>query len=271
MYVEIDQLSMFVDDHSATDHQTILFLHGFPFDHSMWRNQLEFLGTEYRCIAPDLRGHGGTRDVGQPRAAQDVSIDLMADDMIALLNQIHPSTRKITVCGLSMGGYIALALWRKIPQRIERLILADTKATPDSPEARTRRQAQAEKVKASGAESISGGMLESLLIEEHRTGATGMEVRRMIESTSVPGIVNALHALAERPDSTDTLGTILAPTLVVVGEEDKLTPVSDAQYMVERLPHAAPLVVIPHAGHLSPLENPDAFNLALSDFLQLKA
>jgi pimeloyl-ACP methyl ester carboxylesterase len=98
-----------------------------------------------------------------------------------------------------------------------------------------------------------------------------MEVRRMIESTSVQGVVNSLHALAERPDSTDTLNTISIPTLVVVGDEDKLTPPSDAQYMIDRLHHAAPLVVIPHAGHLSPLENPDAFNLALSDFLHLKA
>lgn len=271
MFVEVDQLNMFVDDRSATDDQTIVFLHGFPFDHSMWRNQLQFFGTEYRCIAPDLRGHGGTRDIGQPRAAQDVTIDLMADDVIALLDRIHPSKRKITVCGLSMGGYIAFALWRKIPHRIDHLILADTKATPDTPDARTRRQAQAEKVKASGPQSISGGMLESLMIEANRTGIIGMEVRRMIESTSVPGIVNALHALAERPDATNTLGTISVPTLVIVGEEDKLSPVSEAQYMLERLHHAAPLVVIPRAGHLSPLENPDAFNLAVSYFLNLKA
>src|SRR5450759_3745455 len=99
----------------------MLLLHGFPFDHSMWRNQLQFFGSEFHCIAPDLRGQGGTRDIGQPRATQDVTIDLLADDMIALLDQIHPRTPKITVCGLSMGGYIALALWRKIPQRIDHL------------------------------------------------------------------------------------------------------------------------------------------------------
>ena len=114
-------------------------------------------------------------------------------------------------------------------------------------------------------------MLGTLLIEENRTGIIGMDVRRMIESTSVPGIVNALHALAERPDSTDTLSSIGIPTLVVVGAEDRLTPVSDAEYMICRLQNAAPLAVIPHAGHLSPLENPDAFNLALSNFLHLKA
>jgi pimeloyl-ACP methyl ester carboxylesterase len=263
---------MFVDDRSASDTQTILFLHGFPFDHSMWHHQLQFFGIEYRCIAPDLRGHGGTRNVAQPpRAANDVTIDLMADDCIALLNQIHPREHKITVCGLSMGGYIALALWRKIPHRIGHLILADTKATPDTPEARARRQAQAKQVQASGPQSISDGMLDALMTAEHRNGIIGMEVRRMIESTQVSGIVNALHALAERPDSTATLAAIKVPTLVVVGAEDKLSPLSDAQYMIDRLPHAAPLVVIPNAGHMSPLENPDAFNLAMSDFLHLKA
>ena len=275
MFVEVNHVSMFVEERSESDSQIILFLHGFPFDHSMWRYQLGFFETEFRCIAPDLRGHGGTveigQPIGQPPAKQDVTIDLLADDVIALLDKLHLGQHKITVCGLSMGGYIAFALWRKIPHRIERLILADTKATPDSPEARARRGAQADKVKASGPQSISAGMLETLLTTENRTNVVGMEVRRMIESTQAQGIVNTLHALANRPDSTDTLATINVPTLVVVGAEDKLTPVSDAEYMQERLPHPAPLAIISRAGHLSPLENPNAFNLVLSDFLRLKA
>jgi 3-oxoadipate enol-lactonase len=268
MFAEINGLRMFYEDRSASDFDTILFLHGFPFDHSMWRNQLDLLDTEYRCLAPDLRGHGGTLETGAPLASDQVTIDLLADDMIALLDHAGPRDRKVTVCGLSMGGYIAFALWRKIPQRIGRLILADTKATADSPEARAKRAAQAEKVKAEGARAISSGMLDSLLTPANRESVIGMEVRRMIESTSPQSIVNTLHALANRPDSTDTLATITVPTLVLVGAEDKTTPVSDAQYMHERLRHKAPLAVIAHAGHISPLENPEAVNRAMLDFLK---
>jgi pimeloyl-ACP methyl ester carboxylesterase len=267
MYIDVNDLRMFVDDRSASDDETILFLHGFPFDHSMWRNQLQLFGTEYRCLAPDLRGHGGTTETGQPRPTDQVTMDLLADDMIALLDKVHLRSEKVTVCGLSMGGYIAFALWRKIPHRIDRLILADTKATPDSPDAKARRSSQAELVRASGAQAISSAMLETMLIAENRTNAIGMEVRRMIEGTPPQGIVNTLHALAARPDSTDTLPTINVPALVVVGAEDKVTTPQDAQYMVERLRHKEPLVTIPHAAHLSPLEKPDAFNLAMSNFL----
>jgi 3-oxoadipate enol-lactonase len=270
MFVQINDLRMFVEDRSSSDFETILFIHGFPFDHSMWRQQLYLLGTESRCIAPDLRGHGGTLDAHGPRPADQVTIELLAEDMIALLNALRPEQQKITVCGLSMGGYIAFEMWRRIPERIGRLILADTKATPDSHEARARRQAQAENVKADGPRAISDGMLETLLTPENRSSAIGMEVRRMIESTSPQGIINALHALANRPDSTETLATISVPTLVVVGESDKLTPLSDAQAMHEQLRHKAPLAVIPKAGHLSPLENPDAFNRAVLDFLRAK-
>jgi 3-oxoadipate enol-lactonase len=268
MFAEMNGLRMFYEDRSASDFETILFLHGFPFDHSMWRNQLFLLDTEFRCLAPDLRGHGGTLDIGQPLAPDRVTIDLLADDMIALLDHAGPRDRTVTVCGLSMGGYIAFALWRKIPQRIGRLILADTKATPDTPEARAKRSAQADKVKADGARAISGGMLDSLLTPANRDSAIGMEVRRMIESTQSQGIVNTLRALANRPDSTDTLATITVPTLVLVGEQDKTTPVSDAQYMHERLRHKAPLAIIQNAGHISPLENPEAVNRAMLDFLR---
>ncbi len=271
MFVPVNDLSMFVEDRSAPDDQTILFLHGFPFDHSMWREQLQLFSSEYRCLAPDLRGHGGTVETGQPLSADQVTIDLLADDVIALLDQIHPRQHRITVCGLSMGGYIAFALWRKIPERIGRLILADTKATADTPEARARRLVQASQVNASGPQAISSGMLDNLLTERNRTGIIGMEVRTMIENTTPKGLVNTLHALAERPDSTDTLSTIKVPVLVVVGADDKLTTLQDAQYMLERVPNKAPLIIIPRAAHLSPLENPDSFNLAMSNFLHLPA
>jgi pimeloyl-ACP methyl ester carboxylesterase len=268
MFAQVNGLRMFVEDRSASDFETILFLHGFPFDHSMWRHQLFLLGTEYRCIAPDLRGHGGTLDIGEPRPPEQVTMDLLADDVVALLDVVKPRQEKITVCCLSLGGYIAFALWRKIPERIGWLILADTKATPDTPEARARRQSQAEKVQTDGPKAVSEGMLNTLLTPENRSTVIGMEVRRMIENTSAHGMVGTLNALANRPDSTDTLASISVPTLVIVGEHDQVTPLSDAQYMHERLHHKAPLAVIPQAGHISPLENPDDFNRAVLQFLK---
>jgi pimeloyl-ACP methyl ester carboxylesterase len=271
MFLQINDVRMFVNDSSASDFETILFIHGFPFDHSMWREQIYLLGTEFRCIAPDLRGHGGTLDINGPRPPEQVTIDLLADDLIALIEQRQPRDRRITLCGLSMGGYIAFALWRKIPERIGRLVLADTKATPDTPETRAKRQAQAEKVNSQGTRAISDAMLDTLLTPEHRSSSVGMEVRRMIESTSPQGVINTLHALANRPDSTDTLATITVPTLVMVGEHDKLTTLDDARYMHQRLRHSAPLAVIPDAAHVSALENGAAFNRALLDFLRVRA
>lgn len=266
MYYAVGHLRMFVDERGIPNTQTILFVHGFPFDHSMWQRQMSAFSQAYHCIAPDLRGHGGTVETENPAGPVMVTMDLLADDLLALLDQLAPG-RQVTLCGLSLGGYIAFALWRKQPGRFARLILADTKATPDSPEARARRQAQMQTVNEHGAKGISGGMLDGLLAPEHREDVIGMAVRRMIESTSSPHIIATLQALADRPDSTQTLATISVPTLIVVGESDKTTPLSDAQYMAERLPERTRLEVIPQAGHLSPLENPTAFNAILRDFL----
>ena len=268
MYLDLNNLRMFIAERSSASSSTLLFLHGFPLNHSMWRQQVQWFGASYHCLAPDLRGHGGTLDAGSPLTTDQVSIDLMADDLIAVLDQLLPRGKKVTVCGLSLGGYIAFALWRKAPQRFERLILADTKATPDTAEARERRAAQAELVRTNGPRAVSDGMLDVLLAPSNRDRAIGMEVRRMIKSSPSQGVINTLRALAQRPDSVPTLATINVPTLIVVGELDKLTPLSDAEAMYQQLPSHKTLTVIPAAGHLSPLENPDAFNRAMLGFLQ---
>lgn len=268
MYLEINNLRMFVAERSASDEGTILFLHGFPFDHSMWRHQLAYFGTEYHCLAPDLRGHGGTLEIGEPLPADQVTMDLFADDLIQMMDKLLPQERKVTLCGLSMGGYIAFALWRKAAHRIERMILADTKATADDAAAREKRAAQAEKVRANGTRAIADGMLEALLAPANRDMPVAAEVRRMIESSPAQGVINSLHALAQRPDSTPTLATIKVPTHVIVGEHDQLTPLKDAQAMSHRLHGVKVLDVVPFAGHLSPLENPDAFNQSMLHFMR---
>jgi pimeloyl-ACP methyl ester carboxylesterase len=267
MFLRVNNLNMFVDVRGSATNETILFIHGFPFDHSMWRHQMQAFSGAFRCIAPDLRGHGGTIQVDKAAGVHDVSMDRYADDLMALLDQ-PGGQHKVTVCGLSLGGYIAFALWRKYPDRIQRLILSDTKATPDNDAARSKRSAQAMQVSKDGVSSISNGMLDTLLHPDHRAGILRMEVRRMIESTAAQGVIDTLGALANRPDSTPTLATINVPTLLLVGDNDTTTPLSDAQWMQQHLAGSGPVTIISNAGHLSPLENPDQFNLTLSAFLK---
>ncbi len=264
-YADINGCRLFYEDRSSTDPSgTIVFMHGFPFNHSMWRYQLDYFSMNYRCIAPDLRGFGGSAHLDQPLPADHWTMDVFADDIAALLD--HLKIDKADICGLSMGGYIAFALWRKHPKRIRRLILADTKATADTTEGKANRYKQAEMVKAQGATALADAMLPKLIAPDNMD-AIGHEVRRMIESTSVPTIIGALHALVERPDSSTTLAEITVPALIMVGEKDQITPIEDADFIHDYIDRARPLAVIPNTGHLSPLENPRAFNEALETFL----
>lgn len=264
-YAEVNGLRMFFEDRSSTDPTgVIVFVHGYPLNLSMWRYQLDYFSITHRCIAPDLRGFGGSKHLNQPLPADQWTMDVFADDIIALLD--HLRLDKAHICGLSMGGYIAFALWRKHPQRVRRLILADTKATADSDEARANRYKQAEMVKAKGATALADVMLPKLIAPDN-LDKIGNEVRYMIESTDVPTIIGTLHALAERPDSSTTLAEITVPTLIVVGEKDEITPLSDADFMRDYIDSSRGLAVIPNAGHMSPLENPDAFNEAVAKFM----
>jgi pimeloyl-ACP methyl ester carboxylesterase len=265
MHAIINGLNMFYEDRGGHETEPIVFLHGFPLDHSMWRHQLDFFSTTHRCIAPDLRGHGGTLDLGEPLQPGQVTIEMMAGDVAALLD--HLGVHKAAVCGLSMGGYIAFALWRKHSERISRIILADTKATADTDEAKANRYRLAELVLARGAQAAADAMLPRLVAPEHLGGPVGLEIRRMIESASPAHIANTLHALAARPDATDLLVDLTAPSLIVVGEKDAITPLSDAHLMYYEAERAWRLAVIPGAGHMSPLENPEAFNAAMAEFL----
>ena len=266
MYASVNGLNLFYEERSDHEPDPILFLHGFPLDHSMWRHQLDAFSMTHRCIAPDLRGHGSTTDIGETLQPGQVTIELMADDVAALLD--HLRVQKITVCGLSMGGYVAFALWRRHPQRISRIVFADTKATADTVEARAARFQLAEQVKAGGSKVAADSMLPRLMAPENLDTAVELDVRRMIESTRPDHIVNTLHALASRPDSTGLLAHLSAPCMVVVGEKDIMTPKTDADLIYREAACAWRMVEIPRAGHLSPLENPDAFNAAVAEFLR---
>lgn len=262
------------------DRGSVVFIHGFPFDGSMWAPQLEALPAGWRGLAPDLRGFGGSpldgsgrlstgKKVGGRIARGDepvLTMARLADDVAELIEAEVDG--HAVLCGLSMGGYVALALLRRRPDLVRGLVLADTRASADSDEARENRMRMAQIARTAGTKPIADEMLPSLLADTTLDGAPDIvdTVRSMILDTPAPTVVAALAGMASRHDSTSALSAIAVPTLVVVGEHDTITPVDDARDMAAAIPDAR-LEIVPGAGHLSNLENPRAFNSALEAFL----
>jgi 3-oxoadipate enol-lactonase len=240
----------------------VVFLHGFPLNHSMWMRQLEELAATNRLIAPDLRGFG--RSTVTPGI---VTMAQMADDVAGLLDSLS-IRQSVCVCGLSMGGYVAFELWRRHRQRVRSLILCDTRSVPDTAEAAAGRRQTADRVIAAGAKVVADAMLPKLL--GPRTQAEQPLVveamREMILATDAQGIAAALRGMAERADSTDLLPTINVRTLVLVGEDDAISPPDEMRKLAAAIPQSQ-FTVIPGVGHMSPLEYPAAANAAIATFL----
>jgi 3-oxoadipate enol-lactonase len=244
------------------DGPAVLFVHGYPFDRSIWSHQVAALDG-YRRIAPDLRGMGASDapDLGY-------SMEIYAADLAALLDVL--AVEEVVLCGLSMGGYIAFECLRRWRQRVRGLVLMDTRAEADTVEGRKALDAAAALARDGGAEAVTESLLPQVLGRSTRSGAsiTAERVRGMMSSTPVPGLVGALAAMRDRPDSSPLLAELAGvPTLVVVGEEDALTPPDVARAMADRIP-GAKLVTIPGSGHLPPVERPVETTRALVEFLR---
>lgn len=240
----------------------VVLLHGFPLNATTWSAQREALAPDYRVLCPDQRGFGGTQ-LGH----DEPSLDEVADDVAALLDARKLDT--VVLGGLSMGGYVAMAFLRRHPERVRALVLADTRAGADTDEARANRLRIAEEVVAKGS--------SAQLVDEFLPKLTGPttkatkplvlgKLKAIVESAPPYAVAWAQRAMAARPDSFDTLRSVTVPALVVVGEEDEISPVSDAQAMADALPEGR-LVTIPDSGHMASMEAPEAFNEALRDFL----
>lgn len=259
MKVQLNHVEIaYTDQGSGTP---VLFIHGYPLSKAMWEPQVKALSANCRVITVDLRGHGES-----DAPLWLYTMDFFADDILALLD--HLSIDQVVLVGFSMGGYIAFAFYRKYKNRVKALILADTRPQADSPEGKLNRFKSAQTAYKEGAGPIAEAMIPKLLTPQTLQGRTEIvqAVRRMITSTPVPGIVGDLMAMAERPDSVPLLSEIRCPTLIIVGEQDGLTPPADAKLMAEKIKNAK-LEVIPGAGHLSNLEQPDSFNKAVQKFL----
>ena len=239
----------------------VVCLHGFPFNRSMWREQTDALRASQRVVAPDLRGHGETTVVSDPATMGE-----MAEDVSALLDEL--GIVRAVVVGLSMGGYVALAFFRKYLGRVRALVLADTRPQADTDEGRRAREETAQRALKEGMEPIADAMLPKLLSVATRERRPDVveRVRAMMLGTRPAGAAAALRGMALRRDQTDLLPLINAPTLIVVGSEDAITPPSDAEAMHEKI-EGSRLLRIEGAGHVSNVERTEEFNRALVDFL----
>jgi len=246
----------------AMSKPAILFIHGFPFDHAMWRRQIAAL-SDWECLAPDLQGAGSAPAPPDPDA---YSMAVYARDLINVLDERGVDTA--VVCGLSMGGYITFELLRQFPKRVRAAVLCNTKSGADAPEGKRGRDMLAEKARSKGASAVSEELVPKALSRTtlERDQGVVREVRAMIERQRVDGIVGALRALRERPDSTPLLGQIRVPVLVLAGSDDQITPAAGMREMAGEIP-GAHFNLIQDAGHLPPLEQPEPFNAALRGFL----
>ena len=255
----IDDIQMAYTDSGIG--RPVVLIHGYPFNRTLWNEQVTALSTSYRVIAPDLRGFGES-DASDGTA----TMNRLAQDVSLLLD--HLGITRATIGGLSMGGYVALAFYKQFHSRVRALVLADTRATPDTEEAKQTRAQQAEKALSEGMAGIADAMLPKLLTPETVSKRPEIVkfVRDMMLQTKPEGAAAALRGMAERDDQTELLGKITVPTLILVGAEDAITPVADSEKMHHAIDNSR-LVILDHAGHVSNLERTQQFNDELQHFL----
>jgi 3-oxoadipate enol-lactonase len=241
--------------------QAIILLHGYPFNRSMWREQVEALSPKYRVITPDLRGLGESSGTDEP-----ATMAQMASDVAALMD--HLGIDRAVIGGLSMGGYVALAFYRRHELRVRALVLADTRATADTDEAKANRERQALAALSEGMQPIVDAMLPKLFAAStvEQKPEVVERVREMMMNTDPKGAAAALRGMAVRIDHTDFLPSIIPPTLIILGSDDQITPVSNSEEM-HRGVAGSRLEIIDGAGHVSNIEKPSEFNRAVQSFL----
>lgn len=270
MKTQINNISLAYDDRGVG--LPVIFLHAFPLNQQMWAGELQALleDQHYRLIALDWRGFGESELTSSAVKPVISSMTMFADDVTGLMD--HLGIQQAVLCGLSMGGYAAFAFARKYPERLRGLILADTRPGADTPEAQANRENVAQLAESEGPGKIADLQLPRLISDYTRQHHPEVErrVRQLIDSATPQGIAAASRGMAERVDSTEMLAHISYPTLVLVGEEDALTPAQASRDYAAQIP-GVQFVSIPHAGHLSNLEQPRAFIQAVRQFLSTLA
>lgn len=240
-----------------------LLIHGFMLNNNMWGPQYDDLYDATRIIAPDLPGHGYSDSY-----EGEYSVEMMAEKCRELLAALHIEP-PFVIGGVSMGGYVALEFYRRYKTEVAGLILTATRAIPDSAEAKNGRNEQIELVKREGVPALTDRLLPLLVAPETNDTMPEMieALRQMLNATSTAGVIGGLQAMRDRPDAQASLDEIEVPTLVLHGQEDLLIPYSQAEQMAEAIPHAE-MYLIPAAGHLPNLEQPEIFNELLAEFYE---
>ena len=260
MRAQINQYNMAFEDRGRGT--PLLFIHGYPLNKRLWNPQLEGLSSSARVIAPDLRGHGESQAV-----PGTYSMDLLADDCAALLDTLKIKG-PVVVCGLSMGGYVSFAFFRRHPDRVAGIILAATRALPDSPEGKVKRDQAANLAREKGIKPVVESLLPKMFsLQNYKNRPELIEqVREIMMNTSLEGITGDLMGMKERPDSSPFLSEIDKPTLILYGAGDQIVSMSEIENMRSEI-SGAKVRILPEAGHLLNLEDPEWFNAAIREFL----
>lgn len=259
--IKIEDIQVSYIDIGPDDGTAILFVHGFPLNKTMWNEQVDVLKEWYRVIAYDVRGHGNSG-----AGTQEFSIELFTSDLINFIGELQVD--KVILCGLSMGGYIALNAVKDYPERFEALILCDTQCIADTPEAKEKRMKAIESIKENGVGQYADESVKNLFASESFSTRKDeiTAVKKMIRSTTENSLTSTLKALAGRKDTCGILPQIQVPVLILTGEKDKITPPSVAESMHEKIINST-LEIIGNAGHLSNMENPEEFNKYFMKFV----
>lgn len=258
-HANINNIQLAYDDEGSGP--AIVLVHGYPFNRTMWDEQAAALRNNNRVIRPDLRGHGESAS-----SEGSATMNLMAHDIASLLD--HLGVSRAVIGGLSMGGYVTLAFYQLFPSRVEKLLLADTRAQADTEENKKVREEQAQKVLTEGMAGIVDTMLPKLLAPEtvSKRPEVVKRVRDMMLQTKPEGAAAALRGMAQREDQTERLAQIDVATLILAGREDAIIPVADSEKMHQAIANSK-LIVIENAGHVSNIEQPEQFNRAMIEFL----
>ena len=260
--IELDSSELRVLD--TGDGPPLLFVHGFPLDHSMWSGQLDDFARDYRVLAPDLPGFGQS----SPILAPEYTMEMFADDLAAMLDRLAIDD-SVIFCGLSMGGYVAWQFWHRHRERLRALIVCDSRAAADSPEVARGRSYMAERVLEQGSTSVADEMLTKLFASETVAAKPKFvgHTLDVMKSTRRETIASAQRGMAIRPDMTSHLDQIQVPSLLLAGEQDVISTPREMDSLAKRMP-IGEFATIPNAGHLAPLERPDVANGLMRSFLE---
>lgn len=245
----------------SNDSKAIIFVHGFPFDHTMWQAQVDEFSKDYLCISYDIRGLGES-----PAGDGQFTMESFIDDLEMVIDELK--LNKPVLCGLSMGGYISLRALERMPERFSAAILCDTRSEADNNEGKLKRAAGIKRINKEGLAPFAKDFITNCFWEDFKQNKRE-EFQKIIETSSLfdpVGVKGGLLAMLSRSDTTASLGKINIPTLLICGEHDALTPPPVMMDMFHKISKAE-FVEIQKAGHMTPIENPQMVNKEIRDFL----